>query len=56
MHKAIAIYYNNYVNFNLYCFAFGRSRVKISALRPAILTEVFRGLPQSFLAHIGVVP
>jgi hypothetical protein len=26
---------------NIYCFVFGRSRVKISALRPAILTEVF---------------
>jgi hypothetical protein len=37
------------------CFVFGRSRVQISSRRPAILTEVFRGFPQSLDANSGIV-
>jgi hypothetical protein len=32
------------------------SRVQISAWRPAILTEGFRGFPQSHQANAGIVP
>jgi hypothetical protein len=38
------------------CFVFGKPRVQISAQRSAILTEVFRGFPQSFQANAGIVP
>jgi hypothetical protein len=38
------------------CFVFGRSRIQISARRPAILAEDFRGSPQSLQANAGMVP
>jgi hypothetical protein len=38
------------------CFIFERSQVKISAQRPAILSEVFCDFPQSFQANSGIVP
>jgi hypothetical protein len=37
-------------------FVCERLRVKILALRSAILTEVFHGFPQSFQANAGIVP
>jgi hypothetical protein len=36
------------------CFIFGRSRVQISARRPAIQIEGFRGLSQSLHANAGI--
>jgi hypothetical protein len=38
---------NMYSSNTYYCFVVGRSQVQISALRPATLTDVFRGFPQS---------
>jgi hypothetical protein len=38
------------------CFVFGRSRIQISARRPAILIEGFRGFPQSLQANAVIVP
>jgi hypothetical protein len=37
------------------CFVFGRSRVQISARRPAILIEIFRAFPQYLQANSGIV-
>jgi hypothetical protein len=39
-----------------FCLVFGMSRVKISARKPAILTDGFRGFPQPFQANGGRVP
>jgi hypothetical protein len=37
------------------CFFFERSRVQISAWKPAILTEGFRDFPQTLQANAGMV-
>jgi hypothetical protein len=37
-------------------FVFERSRIQITTRRPAILTEVFRGVPQSLQANARIVP
>jgi hypothetical protein len=37
-------------------FVFGKSHVQFSALRTAVLTEVFRVLLHSFQAFVGLVP
>jgi hypothetical protein len=41
--------------FRSFCFVFGKFRVQISAQRPDILTENFRGFPHSLLAKAGIV-
>jgi hypothetical protein len=38
------------------CFIFWKFQVKILTQRPAILTEVFYGLPQSLLVNVRIVP
>jgi hypothetical protein len=38
------------------CLVFGRAWDQISARRPAILTEVFRGFPQSLQANSEIAP
>jgi hypothetical protein len=37
-------------------FVFGRFRFQIPARRPAILTERFRGFPQSLQENAEIVP
>jgi hypothetical protein len=38
------------------CFVFGRSWVQISVRKPAVVTEVFRGFPQSLQVNVEIVP
>jgi hypothetical protein len=38
------------------CFVFGMSLVKISARRPCILTELYRGCHQPLQVNAGIVP
>jgi hypothetical protein len=38
------------------CFIFGRSQVQMLARRPAVMTEVFHGFPQSLQADAGIAP
>jgi hypothetical protein len=37
------------------CFVFGRSRVEVPAQKPAILTEIYHGFPQSFQTYAVIV-
>jgi hypothetical protein len=39
----------------LFCFLFGRSWVKISAQRPAMLAEVSCSIPQPLIANVEVI-